>query len=129
MEAKNTSKSSEIKVKDRKSTKTAPKDPVLEELKQLYSNLTPEKKIICYSMLEEAAFLKNTLEGLRKEIKENGTTDEYKNGANQYGKKISASLQSYNNTLKNYYALIEKIVKMFPLESGETDELLEFLNS
>jgi len=129
MGEKITSESVEIKSKNRKSSKTTSEDHVLQELKQLYSNIPPEKKIICYSMLEEAAFLKNTLEGLRKEIKENGTTDEYKNGANQYGKKISASLQSYNNTLKNYYALIEKIVKMFPLESEQTDELLEFLNS
>lgn len=122
-------KLTQIKHTTTKAIKTAKNDPILEELKRIYSNIPPEKKIICYGMLEEAAFLKATLEGLRAEIKENGATDEYKNGENQYGKKISASLQSYNQTLKNYYVLMEKLMKMFPLESEQADELLEFMNS
>lgn len=101
---------------------------VLDEMKRIYGDLPPEKRLICFSMLEEAAFLKATLENLRYDIAENGTTDEYKNGENQYGKKVSASLQSYNQTLKNYYVLMEKLMKMFPLESNQADDLLELMS-
>lgn len=101
---------------------------VLDEMKRIYGDLPPEKRLICFSMLEEAAFLKATLENLRHDIAENGTTDEYKNGENQYGKKVSASLQSYNQTLKNYYVLMEKLMKMFPLESNQADDLLELMS-
>lgn len=128
MVAKKTAKSSQMKRNVSKNSNSVRNDLILEQLKHIYSDLPAEKKIICYGMLEEAAFLKSTLEGLRKDIWENGATDEYKNGENQYGKKISASLQSYNQSLKNYYLLMEKIMKMFPLETEQADELLEFMN-
>lgn len=101
----------------------------LDEMKRIYHDLSPEKRIICFGMLEEAAFLKTTLSKLREEIGEEGYTDEYKNGENQYGRKVSATLQSYNATLKNYYVLMEKLMKMFPLEEEQTDELLELMSS
>lgn len=101
----------------------------LDDMKQIYHDLSPEKKLVCFGMLEEAAFLKTTLSKLREEINEEGYTDEYKNGENQYGRKVSATLQSYNATLKNYYVLMEKLMKMFPLEEEQTDELLELMSS
>ena len=101
----------------------------LAKMEKIYGDLSPEQKVICFSMLEEAAFLKITLENLRAEITENGTTDEYKNGANQYGMKVSASLQSYNSTLKNYFVLMEKIVKMFPLPAEKSAELAELMRA
>lgn len=104
------------------------KDALLKEMKEIYSELSPNQKVICYSMLEEAAFLKVTLEELKLEISENGTVDEYQNGANQYGKKISANLQSYNSTLKNYFVLLEKIVKMFPIGGEKASGLLELMD-
>lgn len=97
-------------------------------MKEIYSEISPKQQVICYSMLEEAAFLKVTLEDLRAEISENGTTDEYKNGANQFGVKVSASLQSYNQTLKNYFVLLEKIVKMFPISAEKMSALADLMN-
>lgn len=97
-------------------------------MKEIYSELSVNQQIICFSMLEEAAFLKVTLEDLRAEISANGTTDEYKNGANQFGTKVSANLQSYNSTLKNYFVLLEKIVKMFPISADKQSALAELMN-
>lgn len=97
------------------------------KMKQIYADLSPDQKVICFSMIEEAAFLKVTLTGLRTEIEENGCTDEYKNGANQFGTKVSATLQSYNSTLKNYFVLMEKIVKMFPISAEKSADLAELM--
>lgn len=99
------------------------------KMTEIYGDLSPEQRVICFSMLEEAAFLKVTLKGLREEITKNGTTDEYKNGANQYGTKVSATLQSYNSTLKNYFVLMEKIVKMFPLSAEKSSDLAELMRA
>lgn len=110
-----------------KRKKMSRKEEILSTMKEIYGELSPEERIICFGMLEEAAFLKVTLEGLRAEIEADGCTDEYKNGANQFGRKVSASLQSYNQTLKNYYVLMEKITKMFPLGATEKMELLEMI--
>ena len=103
------------------------KEVILKDMKEIYGELSPEERVICYAMLEEAAFLKVTLEGLRSEIELNGCVDDYQNGANQFGKKISASLQSYNQTLKNYYVLMEKITKMFPVSAQEKMNLIEMI--
>ena len=101
------------------SRKRKTNDPILDQMKEIYKDLSPEKRLICFGMLEK----------LREEINKEGYTDEYKNGENQYGRKVSATLQSYNSTLKNYYVLMEKLMKMFPLEEEQTDELLELINS
>lgn len=111
-----------------KSTSKSRKTREFNRLKKIYSEISPEQQVICYSMLEEAAFLKVTLEDLRAEISENGTVDEYKNGANQFGTKVSANLQSYNSTLKNYFVLLEKIMKMFPISAEKKSELAELMN-
>lgn len=115
--------------KQTKKTTTKTDSSFLSEMKQIYHNLSPEKRIVCFGMLEEAAFLKETLSKLREEINKEGYTDEYKNGENQYGRKVSATLQSYNATLKNYYVLMEKLMRMFPLAEEEANELLELMIS
>ena len=99
------------------------------KMKKIYADLSPDQQVICFSMLEEAAFLKVTLAGLRAEIDANGCTDEYKNGANQFGTKVSATLQSYNSTLKNYFVLMEKIVKMFPISAEKSADLAELMRA
>ena len=99
------------------------------KMKKIYADLSPDQQVICFSMLEEAAFLKATLAGLRSEIDANGCTDEYKNGANQFGTKVSATLQSYNSTLKNYFVLMEKIVKMFPISAEKSADLAELMRA
>lgn len=129
MAVKKVAKSSPIKRTVRKTKGTVKKDPILDEMKRIYGKLPAEKKIICFGMLEEAAFLKNTLNKLRAEIDQEGYTDEYKNGENQYGRKVSATLQSYNSTLKNYYVLMEKLMRMFPLEEEEANDLIELMNA
>lgn len=115
--------------KQTKRTAIKTKASFLDEMKRIYRELSPEKKVICFGMLEEAAFLKETLSKLRDEINKEGYTDEYKNGENQYGRKVSATLQSYNATLKNYYVLMEKLMRMFPLAEEEANELLELMSS
>ena len=111
------------------SKKTNDKDRILAEMKEIYRELSAEEKVICFAMLEEAAFLKVTLCGLRAEIEANGCTDEYKNGANQFGTKVSATLQSYNSTLKNYFVLMEKITRMFPVSAESKLDLIEMIEA
>ena len=59
----------------------------LNRLKRIYRVLTPNKLAIVTPLLENAAFMKVTLEDLQKIINDNGCSDEYQNGANQFGKR------------------------------------------
>lgn len=78
-------------------------------------------------LLWEVAFQKVTLEDLRAAINENGATDEYKNGANQFGQKVSADLSAYNNTFKHYQAAMKNLMSYLP-EKNQKSKLSEFLS-
>ena len=99
----------------------------LNRLKRIYSALPQNKLAIVTPLLENAAFMKITLDELQDSINENGCSDEYKNGANQYGKKAAADLQAYNSLIKNYNAISDRLEKLLPPErrKGKLEELMD----
>lgn len=96
-----------------------------DELNKIYSKLPPKKRSIAEHLIKNAAFMEVELEELRKIISENGASEEYKNGENQYGRKASADLQSYNALMKSYNMVNQRLEAMLPPEE-EIDELDEF---
>jgi len=92
---------------------------IFEELNRisvLFEEIDENKKTIVAPLLQNASFMKVTLEDLQEIINAEGVTDEYKNGANQYGVKQSATLQSYNALVKNYTAVIRTLAQYLPPE-------------
>lgn len=79
-------------------------------------------------LIQNAVFMQYTLRELQKSIIESGYTDDYKNGANQHGVKISANVQAYNSMVKNYNVIISKLAK-YVTGGSSPDELEEFLLS
>ena len=71
-------------------------------------------------LIQNAAFLKVTLEDLQTEINSQGCVDTYQNGTAQSGKKASAEISAYNTSLKNYTTIIEKLDKMLPPEQKKS---------
>ena len=67
-------------------------------------------------LMQNAAFMKITLEDLQKQINEEGVTEQYQNGLNQHGIKQSAALQSYNALVKSYAGVMKTIQAMLPLK-------------
>lgn len=64
-------------------------------LKRLFKDIDDNKKKLVYTTIEDIAFLTITMKELRENIVREGTTVEYKNGANQYGTKQSPDAQLY----------------------------------
>ena len=90
-----------------------------EELNRLsifFEELDENKKAIVSPLLQNAAFMKITLEDLQEKINEEGVVDIYQNGANQYGTKQSATLQSYNSLIKNYASVMKTLEQMLPVK-------------
>lgn len=83
-------------------------------MKELFSAMPANELMFCDPLLQNAAFMKVTLEDLQQAINENGVTDQYQNGANQSGTKASADLQAYNSLAKVYNALMEKLSNRLP---------------
>ena len=66
---------------------------------------------------------------MQEEIYKNGVIETYKNGENQYGKKPSSALQSYNNLMKTFNTTMKLLLKDFfaNLTVEEKDELQMFM--
>ncbi len=87
-----------------------------ERMKELFAALPENELRFCDPLLQNAAFMKVTLEDLQDSINRNGVTDDYQNGANQSGTKASADLQAYNSLAKVYNALMDKLSAKLPKE-------------
>ena len=86
----------------------------LKRISAFFEDLEDDKLAIVGPLLQNAAFMRVTLEDLQEIINSEGVVDEYKNGANQYGVKQSATLQSYNALVKNYVAVIKALAQFLP---------------
>lgn len=86
----------------------------LERLKNYFENVDDNQKAMATPLLQNASFMKVTLEDLQKIINKDGVTDEYQNGANQHGIKQSAVLQSYNALIKNYAGVMKTLSQLLP---------------
>lgn len=85
-----------------------------ERLMDIFKDLDDNALSVASGLIQEASFMSVLLSDLRESIQKNGVIDKYQNGANQYGTKESAELKSYNATMKNYKAIIDKLLKMAP---------------
>ena len=89
-------------------------------LKAKYQTLPENQMAIVEPLLQNAAFMKITLDDLQVVINDEGCSEEYMNGANQYGKKASAALQAYNSLIKNYNTVSERLSKLLPPDKQES---------
>ena len=90
----------------------------LKALKKLTEGLSPSKLAVALPLIEQAAFMRVTLADLQTEINEIGCVEEYKNGREQSGFKVTAALQAYNSTVKNYAAVCERLDRILPATSA-----------
>lgn len=91
----------------------------LERLQAKFELVDGNQREVVAQLLQNAAFMAVTLQDLQELINLEGVTDEYKNGANQFGYKPSAVLQSYNSVIKNYANVIKTLAALVPYEKKE----------
>lgn len=94
------------------------KERIKQELERL-TDIFGSQEII-QPIVENAAFLRVTLEDLQDIVAESGPIEEYQNGANQRGVKQSAAVQSYNAMLKTYMAALKLLSDYAPKKALKT---------
>ena len=97
----------------------------LDKLIILFGALPENERAFIQPLLENAAFMRVTLDKLQQEIRKNGVIETYQNGAAQHGMKMSAAIQAYNQTMKTYHALMDKLIGRLP-EEAQQDGLAMF---
>lgn len=103
----------------------------LKKLAIIAAALPEDKKKITEGLVADAAFMAEQLEILRAHITENGWSEEYKNGENQYGKKSSVEADAYIKLQKSYASVIKQLTDLLPDQAETTagTEIMAFLNS
>lgn len=99
----------------------------IERLNNLLRNVDENKRKSVDSLISNAAFMTVTLQDLQKEINKNGVTEEYKNGANQYGIKRSAAVDVYNTMIKNHVSVMKQLGELVPKTETSEDEFAAFM--
>lgn len=103
----------------------------IRKLNGLFKNIEPKLKKVVQPLIEKAAFMSVTLDDLQNHINENGVTEEYQNGKEQWGIKKSPQVEIYNTMIKNYSSVIKQLTDLVPKEAPkeEDDGFCEFVNS
>ena len=104
------------------------KSKELNKLKKIFKDIEPNKQKVVEKLISNAAFMAESLEELQGIIGEKGFTEEYQNGANQFGVKKCSEVEIYNTMIKNYSSVIKQLVDLLPNEAGGGDELLDFIS-
>lgn len=85
-----------------------------DKLWEALDELTENKKSVVEKTVIDAAFKSVMLEDLHAVIQEEGVTEEYQNGSNQRGRKISSNVQVYNSIEKSYQNQIKILLDALP---------------
>lgn len=86
----------------------------LSRIKAWYSEIDENQLAMIEPLLQNAAFMRCTLDDLQDDINNSGATDSYQNGENQHGMKQAAALQAYNSLLKNYVTTVKVLASYLP---------------
>jgi hypothetical protein len=118
-------------------SKMTEKTPILAELKKLqkiFENISPDKRSLCESLMQNAAYMAVKLKELQNLIDEDGMIEDYDNGGGQSGRKIGSAVQIYQKMLPSYNQVIKTLASMLPAGEKEqairsADPMAEFLTS
>ena len=91
----------------------------LKKLQKIFENIQPDKKALCESLLQNAAFMAVKLRELQDLIDRDGMVEDYDNGGGQSGRKIGSAVQIYQKMLPSYNQVIKTLASMLP--TGEKD--------
>ena len=92
----------------------------LDRLSELFAGLEDDKRSLVGPLMQNAAFMRVTLEDLQEIIIEEGPTEIYTNGQHQEGVKQIAAVQAYNSLIKNYVSVIKSLAQYLPYKKTVT---------
>ena len=102
----------------------------VKELNQIFELMPDDNKKLSGDLIQNVAWMAIELQELQMIIHSTGSVEEYHNGANQSGLKLSAAVQAYNSIVKSYNSSLRLLLAELPgAESRATakDQLAPFI--
>lgn len=87
----------------------------IKRLNKILEDLPEDKQSIADGLIAEAAFMRATLEDLKKDINENGVVDEMPQGDYSI-KRESPAVKTYNTMVQRYNGTCKEIFNLLPKE-------------
>ena len=96
----------------------------IKRIEKLLKEKSVDEKIIKLNqhLIFQTAFMGLQLKKLAVDIDKNGVTEQYCNGANQYGIKKSASADVYGTMIKSYMTAQKQINDLIPKSESGTEK-------
>lgn len=85
-----------------------------DRLLEIFQGLDENKRKVCGTLIDRAAFITISLEDLEDELNECGWTETYTNGKNQEGVKKSAAAEAHISLTKNLNAIMKQLLELVP---------------
>ncbi len=104
----------EKEVNSKELKKVEERDKELKKLKKIFKNIPKDKKNLVEKLIETAAFMSVELKLLEEHISKYGVSEEYQNGKEQHGTKMSTEASAYNTMVKNYTSIIKQLIELLP---------------
>jgi len=101
----------------------------IRKLRRLFKNLPPDKKKATEGLIQEAAFMKVTLEEARYVIDQEGILEKFEQGSQKFLREHPAT-KVYNTMIQRYATVCKQLFEMVPdPETGKQaeDELMAFV--
>jgi adenine specific DNA methylase Mod len=95
-------------------------------LSKVFKDLDKNKLATVKPLINTAAFIAVTLDELQEIINNEGYVSEYKNGANQYGKKQSEAVEIHIAMTRNLTTIIKQLTDLAPQEKRKDGRLAAF---
>lgn len=102
----------------------------IKRINKMLDALSPTVLEIAKDLISNAAFMAVSLRELQDIINAEGYTEEYRNGANQFGVKKKSEVEIYNTMIKNFNATMKQLFDIIPpdaLDRGAGDPLLDYI--
>jgi hypothetical protein len=100
-----------------------------ERLYACFDGLENRRQESIGKLVTEAAFMSVTLAETREIITRDGPIDRYQNGANQWGTKRSAAVESYDKMVITYAKVMTQLIAVFPDGPDAGKELMDWVNN
>lgn len=98
------------------------------ELNKIFRDIPSDQAKLVEGLIQNAAFMRVTLEELQKEVIENGAVIQCQSGNGFDTIKDNPAQKAYTTMVSRYTQIIKQLSELLPTGGGTDDELLDFMN-
>lgn len=95
---------------------------------EIIQKVPEDKQYIAEKLIAELRFIEETLEGLKKAIREDGSVEHFKQGRQEFLRE-SPALKSYNTTVQRYSVMYRQLTDLMgkSAEAEKSNAIYDFL--